>query len=257
MSSSVAGSTGTTWTINYTTSATGDSAGDGTINLFASEGTSFGSAEAKVVDSTTPSGSANEYGDDVIGDGSVASFDVFNSIAAKDQIQLVVQDVTNSSTSGPGILDPSTSSDTYSYRPEVLARQRAPVSGEVTYNSNPVASAPVQVCPTGGGTCSTATTGSDGTFSVEVPYGDYSATGYPNTGTNAAPGTVGRLDVSSPSGVSGVDIALTAPPSLPAGVTITSPDFGEKTRRPVLRRSTGSSRSISTSALRSSRRPTP
>ncbi len=229
MSSSVAGSTGTTWTINYTTSATGGLVGlDGTINLFASEGTSFGSAEAKVVDSTTPSGSATQYGDDVIGDGSVASFDVFNSIAAKDQIQLVVQDVTNSSTSGPGILYLSTSSDTTPIALKFSLASGAPVSGEVTYNSNPVASAPVQVCPTAGGTCSTATTGSDGTFSVEVPYGDYSATGYPNTGTNAAPGTVGSLDVSSPSGVSGVDIALTAPPSLPAGVTITSPDFGEE-----------------------------
>jgi large repetitive protein len=230
MSSTVAGSTSTTWTINYTTSATGELVGlDSTINLFASEGTSFGSAEAKVVDATTPSGSASQYGDDVIGNGSVASFDPFNSIEPGDHIQLVVSDVTNSSTSGPGILYLSTSSDTTPVAVKFSLSSGAPVSGEVTYNSNPVASAPVQVCPTAGGSCSTATTGSDGTFSVEVPYGKYSATGYPNTSTNAAPGTVGGLDVSSPSGVSGADIALTAPPSLPAGVTLTSSDFGEET----------------------------
>ena len=230
LGSTVAGNTGTTWTLNFATSSTGGLvAGNGTINLLANDGTSFGSAQAEIIDSTTTSGSGTISASSIIDNGSVASFDVPNTIQGGDQLELVVKDVTNSSSSGSSILDLSTSSDTSPSPLGFSLASGAPVSGEVTYNSGTIANVPVQVCPTGGGTCSTATTGSSGTFSVAVPYGTYSATGYPGTGTNAAPATVGGLDVSSPSGVSGVDIALAPPPALPAGVSITSPDFGVET----------------------------
>ncbi len=236
LSSTVAGATGVTYRVSFTASSTGGLSSSGTsggyITLVAPPGTLFpgtcGSfCDFKVVDNTTST--TTSQSNTTLDQGSVASFEVDQTINPGDSVTLTVTGVTNSSTKGQEDLDASTSSDTSASSLSLTLAAGGPVSGDVTYDGNAVSGAPVQICPTVGGSCSTSNTSSNGDYTVEVPDGEYSATAYPTTSLNAAPASVGDIDVTGKSGVSGIDVALLPPPNLPSGVTIVSPAFGEET----------------------------
>jgi large repetitive protein len=230
-STNVAGATGVTYTVNFTASSTGGISSGGSITLVAPPGTVFPAncefcAFANVVDNTTARSTTPFY--TTVDHGSAISFNTAQNISPGDSITLTVPNVTNSSTQGAADLNVLTSSDTVASSLSFTLKSGGPVSGEVTFNGNAVSGAPVQICPKAGGVCDTTTTSSNGTFTLEVPSGTYSATAYPATGQNAAPASVGNIDVAN-DGVSGVNVALLPPPNLPSGVSITSSDFGQET----------------------------
>jgi alpha-tubulin suppressor-like RCC1 family protein len=95
------------------------------------------------------------------------------------------------------------------------------VVGTVTSDGFPVAGAPVQVCPHGGGQCVYQTrTGDDGTYSaVGIPAGTYDVTAYPPTGLNTRPKTVPSNQVRDGDRII-VDVDLTSIAGLPHGTTL-------------------------------------
>jgi DNA-binding beta-propeller fold protein YncE len=108
---------------------------------------------------------------------------------------------------------------------------QAPLSGTVTFNGNPVGGASVQVCPIGTSGCQMATANGQGEFTVTVddlPGTTFSLTASLPGGVNAGQGTLSPLSF-PPSGLSALDVALPAAPSVPAGVTIVSPSHGTET----------------------------
>jgi hypothetical protein len=112
-----------------------------------------------------------------------------------------------------------------------IGTYQAPLSGDVTFNGNPVGSASVQVCPIGGGGCQISTANALGQFTVTVrdlPGTTFSLTASPPGGVNAGQETLSPLSF-APAGLSALNVALPAPPSVPAGVTIVSPSHGTLT----------------------------
>ncbi|WP_319463890.1 nidogen-like domain-containing protein [Micromonospora sp. RTP1Z1] len=98
------------------------------------------------------------------------------------------------------------------------------VTGTVTDNAspaNPLAGAPVQVCPVAGGLCAALTlTGSNGRYQATgVPAGSYLVTATPPAGSTLNRGTAGPVTVSAGETTT-QDIVLDGPTPPPAGTTI-------------------------------------
>jgi hypothetical protein len=98
------------------------------------------------------------------------------------------------------------------------------ISGTLYKNSvalaNVVANAFVQVCA--GSACHTGSTNANGQYSVMgLPDGSYTAEAFPPGGLYLLPKTIGPLTIAGGASLTGRDIVLTDPTTLPAGTTIT------------------------------------
>src|SRR5664279_321859 len=103
----------------------------------------------------------------------------------------------------------------------------AHLSGRVTYQGSGV-SGRVQLCSADGSQCQATDTSGNGDFAFTVtPGGSYSLTAWSSAGY----GTLSPILIPSslPGVVTGLDIALAAPPTIPRGVTVVSPSFGAQT----------------------------
>jgi hypothetical protein len=95
------------------------------------------------------------------------------------------------------------------------------LSGEVTADGSPVAFAPLQICPTGGGACATRTTNSSGHYQAFGLSGSYNLTAFPPSGSSRSPGHAGPVTINAADVTQ--DIALGPNPAAPPpDTTITS-----------------------------------
>ncbi|MGH9063458.1 MAG: Ig-like domain repeat protein, partial [Acidimicrobiales bacterium] len=240
LSDYVSGSTGVTYAVGFTTSGldSGFSFGTdaSTIILAAPAGTVFPSAgnAYQVTDNTTGT-NATASGVTLSSSGATATVTVPVDVSPGGGVAVTITGVTNPAATGTQDLAISTTSDTQANAQYTLGAG-GPISGSVTYQGSPVVGAPVQACPSSG-PCATGTTDGSGQYSLLVIDGTYEMTAFPSTSVDASQGTAGPVVVSSSAGVSGVAVALSAPPSIPAGVTLTSPSFGtitSSTATPVI-----------------------
>ena len=145
LSSSVAGATQVDYTVDFTTSATGQLAdGNGTITFTAPPGTVFPSYSCPYF--TVPNDGT--YWCMTNGGGTrVATGTVYrsglpgNALAANEPVELTLRGVTNSSSLAPGALSVSTSSDTAAASTPLTLVNASPVSDVVVNLSSPVAGA--------------------------------------------------------------------------------------------------------------------
>jgi len=98
------------------------------------------------------------------------------------------------------------------------------LSGRVTDSAspaNPLADAPVQVCPASGGRCRfTSRTGAEGRFTASaLPEGDYLVTAFPPAGSSLAQRTLGPVHLSAHESLE-VDVALGDPSPIPPGTRL-------------------------------------
>lgn len=95
------------------------------------------------------------------------------------------------------------------------------IRGTVTSGGFPVSSAPVQVCPHGGGQCVFQTrSADDGTYTaVGIPPGSYDVSAYPPSGLNGRPATVSAVGVTA-NNITTVDINLQQIAGVPAGTNL-------------------------------------
>ncbi len=146
------------------------------------------------------------------------------TIAAGDGVSLTIDGVTNpaAGTSTAGF-EFATSSDPSAISPTGAAfSEGASISGQVLDpNNNPVVGAAVQLCSVSTEFCADTDSLSGGTFSAFVPDGTYFASAFPTASEQLGTGEYqGQVTVSGTTAVSGIDITMSSPPSLPGGFSI-------------------------------------
>ncbi len=217
------GASGITYSVTFKTSSTGalwqSDSGQWHISLPAGSVTSN---NGTVTDTTT--------GQVVGGVGNCTSTTLCGTlnggvkIAAGDTLQVVATDVTNTPNTGSQSLQVTTSSDTIAASGAFATEQSASISGTVTdADDDPVDGAPVQACPTSGGTCQLATSGTGGAYTVVGEgTGTYTVIAYPPPDGGNAPSAPASVSTTVPNEVSGVDLELAATVVLPSGTSLSS-----------------------------------
>ena len=246
LSSTVAGASGVTYTVGFTTSATGAIPAGGSITLVAPTGTIWpdGNSDYALTDSTTSSGSfTSASGESTFEDGALVVVTVPNAVDAGDALSLAVSDVTSAG-AGSESLSVSTSTDLAPTASDSYVLTGSP--GIQTQVSNPTFSATSGAAKASGVTYTvgftTSATGGlaagssvtlvapAGTIFGSCPYGDcgpsstYTFTDATNpsasgsTGPSAIDGSI--VSVNVPHAIAAgdqVSLAITAVTNPPAG----------------------------------------
>ncbi len=226
-SSAAGGATAVTYTVGFTTSATGTLLGGlGAVSLLAPPGTTFSpSATATITDATHSAGSGTVGSIGVLDGGALADFVVPNTIQAGDAVVLTVPGVTNPP-AGAQSLEVSTSSDATPTPASTGGGSGPTVSGTVlASDSSPAVGAAVQACSNG--TCALTTTDASGDYQLSLTPGSYILSADAPPGSRDTQGVQG-LTV-GPTAQTGVTIQLGLPPGIPSGLTLLSPTFGTET----------------------------
>ena len=133
----------------------------------------------QVLDAQTGSSLAAGSGSAALsGGGSTATIPIPFDAAGGNQLAITVSGVGNPSMPGTDGLAVSTSSDSVPVSTPLVFATGAQLNGTVTQQSNgsEVGGATVQACPTAGGSCVSATTGVDGSYTFLLPDGNYQVT---------------------------------------------------------------------------------
>jgi len=209
----------TTYTVNFTPSATGALLGSAAaITLQAPEGTILPtSGTLTVTDHTNAAGSGPVAAAHVVGGGAIASYVLPGPVASGDAVTLTLSGVTNPAAGSYTVLL-STSSDVAPTSLDYSVGSGVTFSGVVdSSGGTPAPGAAVQACPTTG-PCVTEVTDSVGVFAFNEPAGTYTLTALPGAGSHDGSATLQVTTVAAP--VTGLVVKLAAPPTLGAGVTL-------------------------------------
>ena len=145
------------------------------------------------------------------------------NFAAGDQVEVTVNGVTNPSVSGAKTLGLSTTSDPAVATVSYNIRTSGSVTGVVRDQASVAqAGAPVQACPSLGGSCVVATSDQIGRYTIaDLTPGQWTLTALPSADSTLQPGRAGPLGI-----LAGVltnqDLVLLPPVALPPGATITN-----------------------------------
>jgi hypothetical protein len=211
----------TAWTVAFMTSATGSLvAGDAAVTVAAPPGTVFStSGTVTLTDHTSATGSGTVATMHVADGGAVASFVLPGTVNAGDVVTLSVGSVTNPP-AGNYQVAVSTSSDTAPAATTLNIGAGLAVGGVVNASGGgPASGAEVELCPASG-TCASANTDANGAFTFDEPAGTYALTALPPSGSHDGGVSVQVTTTTTP--LTTLVLALTSPPTLAGGVTLTT-----------------------------------